>query len=278
MHRLGQVPGTSAMVLATSAVLAYAPLLLLLATLWPSQYLRYRQPVLAAMKVWATFVATLLQEQHAGVLGGGVGGGRSPAEELAHAGFGLAGQLALHALGERAWLPPHYMWLLQRRRRRACHSQLSPPCSRPSLSRQFLLCLPATSALYHIAGFQTTGVWLIMSQGFAVAVSARTAPLACSASLGAAVRQLLEGSPRLRQQAWVAAALEGLDAGLLCRLYALALQVGGFKAGLAWNPCLWFCICRGAPRHGREEAHCVFQPIGLQPSQACLCLLSHCCR
>lgn len=45
--------------LATSVVLAYAPLLLLLAALWPALYVRHRQPLVAAMKASSGLLLSL---------------------------------------------------------------------------------------------------------------------------------------------------------------------------------------------------------------------------
>lgn len=81
-------------------MLAYVPLLLLLTTAWPHGYIQHRQPIVAAMKVYAAFVATLLPAQHAGAFGRNAGGAAAPAEALAHAGASFATQLMLHALGE----------------------------------------------------------------------------------------------------------------------------------------------------------------------------------
>lgn len=102
LYRLASIPGSTAAQLATAGVLAYAPLLLLLTSVWPHGYIQHRQPLVAAMKVYAAFVATLLPAQHAGAFGrGGAGGAMGPAEALLHAGASFATQLMLHALGER---------------------------------------------------------------------------------------------------------------------------------------------------------------------------------
>jgi hypothetical protein len=91
------------MALAAAGLLAYAPLLLLLTALWPAHYLRHRQPLVAALKVLAGFLATLLPEQfvssRAGI-GGAAATAGPPGELLLRTAAALSVQLALHALGE----------------------------------------------------------------------------------------------------------------------------------------------------------------------------------
>lgn len=100
IYRLQGVPGAGGTLLATSVVLAYAPLLLALIAVWPAVYVQHRQPIVMAMKIWAAFVATLLPQQHGASLGAAPEGARPPTETLLHAGAGIVMQLALHALGE----------------------------------------------------------------------------------------------------------------------------------------------------------------------------------
>lgn len=82
---------------------------------------------------------------------------------------------------------------------------------------------PPTS---HLAGLQTTGAWLVLSQGFVVAVSARLAVASCDAWLSSVAAQLLRQSPQLLQQPWLPAAARDAEPGTLCKVAALALQVG----------------------------------------------------
>jgi hypothetical protein len=153
-------------------VLAYAPLLLMLSALWPALYVRHRQPLVVAMKIWAAFVATLLPQQHAEPASSGAGGPPHGAM-LAHAGSSLASQLVLHALG-----------------------------------------------------LQTTGAWLILSQGFAVAASARLADQACEEHLAGVVRRLLQERPGLLSRPWLlGAAAVSADPSLVCKAYTLGMQI-----------------------------------------------------
>ncbi|KAL4434608.1 hypothetical protein ABPG77_002731 [Micractinium sp. CCAP 211/92] len=170
-YRVRQEPSaTGGTALAAPPLLACVPLLLLLTAVWPAQYVRHRQPIVAALKVWAAFVGSLLPNHFTGTLGAAIsgctGGSASAGTQTLRAGVGLTAQLALHALG-----------------------------------------------------LQTTGAWLVFSQGFVVAASARTATLCCACHLAPATRELLSTRPA------AAALLRGTDPGLLCEAYALGLQI-----------------------------------------------------
>jgi hypothetical protein len=85
------------------------------------------------------------------------------------------------------------------------------------------------------AGLQTTGAWLIFSQGFLVATSLRVATSCCDAYLEKAVQQLLAsasagggGSSALLPEAWLRR-LASADPGLLCQAGTLGLQVSALK-------------------------------------------------
>ena len=106
VYQLRQAPGTTAAALAAAGLLAYAPLMLLLTALWPAQFLRHRQPLVATLKVLAGFLATLLPHQFVsrrGGIGGGGGGGAAAGQSvelLLRSATALPVQLALHALGK----------------------------------------------------------------------------------------------------------------------------------------------------------------------------------
>lgn len=91
--------------LAADVLLAFLPLFVVVNMWWPQLYLKYRQPVVACLKLWAAFLATLLPDHWVASLGGGVGAATAPGEVLARAGLGLSAQLALHAIGEPGVLP-----------------------------------------------------------------------------------------------------------------------------------------------------------------------------
>ena len=85
------------------------------------------------------------------------------------------------------------------------------------------------------AGLQTTGAWLILSQGFAVAVSACLAARACDARLTSVVRRLLHERPGLLSRPWLlgAAATGAADPGVVCKAFTLGMQV---RAGSLRDP------------------------------------------
>ena len=71
----------------------------------------------------------------------------------------------------------------------------------------------------------------MVSQGFAVAASARVAALTCDVQLAAVMRDFLAERPGLLTAPLVPAAVAGADPALLCKAYVLGMQVGGRMCG-----------------------------------------------
>ncbi len=120
-------------------------------------------------------------------------------------------------------------------------------CSCTGLSVRTLSCMPALSQLRSAhspslllppacpAGLQTTGAWLILSQGFAVAASVRLADKACDSYLTAVVRRLLHDRPGLLSRPWLlGAGTTSVDPSLLCKAYTLGMQVRCEWSGSCW--------------------------------------------
>ena len=100
IYRLHATPGDVA--LAVTPLLACVPLVLVLTAAWPALYVRHRQPIAAALKVWTAFVASLLPHRHSGILAVAYASNAaegSPLAMVARAGVGLTAQLVMHALG-----------------------------------------------------------------------------------------------------------------------------------------------------------------------------------
>lgn len=83
-----------------------------------------------------------------------------------------------------------------------------------------LPCAPACCA----AGLQTTGAWLVFSQGFAVAAATRVAARCCRSFLAAPLHQFLLSRSWPLASSWRQAVLDA-EPGLLCLGFALGLQV-----------------------------------------------------
>ena len=101
----------------------------------------------------------------------------------------------------------------------ACHG--GPPC------RVFL------------AGLQTTGAWLIFSQGFVVAAAMRSTTLCCGSYLADALHQVLS----THGGGWAASLLASTDQSRLCLAYASGMQIGVRRGGQAAGQ----RVCLGCP-------------------------------
>ncbi|PSC68463.1 peptidase S15 [Micractinium conductrix] len=170
IYRLHATPGDVA--LAVTPLLACVPLVLVLTAAWPALYVRHRQPIAAALKVWTAFVASLLPHRHSGILAVAYASNAaegSPLAMVARAGVGLTAQLVMHALG-----------------------------------------------------LQTTGAWLIFSQGFVVAAAMRSTTLCCGSYLADALHQVLS----THGGGWAASLLASTDQSRLCLAYASGMQIG----------------------------------------------------
>lgn len=64
-----------------------------------------------------------------------------------------------------------------------------------------------------------------MSQGFAAAVSARSAAQTCDAYLAANVRRMLQERRGLLGHPWLLGATLAADPGTLCKAYIVGMQV-----------------------------------------------------
>ncbi|PSC68432.1 GPI inositol-deacylase PGAP1-like [Micractinium conductrix] len=74
----------------------------------------------------------------------------------------------------------------------------------------------------HALGLQTTGAWLIFSQGFVVAAAMRSTTLCCGSYLADALHQVLS----THGGGWAASLLASTDQSRLCLAYASGMQIG----------------------------------------------------